>query len=82
MRIRARLIGRYKTIVGKEYIELEVKDTPLLRDVLDAFVSHYPTVEKDRRFMMVCKNSTFTSPDTPLKEGDEVAICPPVVSGG
>lgn len=82
MRIRVRLIGRYKTIAGQEFVEFDVKDAPTLRDVVDAFVKQYPSVERDRKFMMVSKNSTFTSPDTPLREGDEVAICPPVVSGG
>ena len=82
MKVRVRLIGRYKTITGQEHLELEVKDAPTLKDVLDAFVNRYPTVEKDRRFMMVSKNNTFAPPDTSVRQGDEVTICPPVVSGG
>jgi molybdopterin converting factor small subunit len=82
MKIRVRLIGRYKTIAGQEFVELDLRERPTLRDVVDAFVSRYPLAEKDRKFMMVSKNSTFASSDTPLREGDEVAICPPVVSGG
>ena len=80
--IRIRLIGRYKTIAGQEFIQIDFKGGTTIRHVVDAFVKQYPSVEKDRKFMMVSKNNTFTSVDTPIGEGDEITICPPVVSGG
>lgn len=82
MNIKVRLIGRYKTIAGQEVLQFDAKAGTTLRQVVDAFVKQYPLVEKDRKFMMVSKNSALTSLDTPLGEGDEITICPPVVSGG
>ena len=82
MNIRVRLIGRYRTIAGQEFIQFDTKEGTTLRQVVDAFVKQYPLVEKDKKFMMVSKNGALTSLDTPIGEGDEITFCPPVVSGG
>jgi molybdopterin converting factor small subunit len=82
MNIRVRLIGRYRTIAGQEFIQFDIKAGTTLRQVVDAFVKQYPLVDKDKKFMMVSKNGALTSLDTPIGEGDEITICPPVVSGG
>ena len=82
MIIKIKLIGRYKTIAGQDFLQFDVKAKTTIRQVVDAFVKQYPLVEKDRKFMMVSKNNTLTSVDTPIGEGDEITICPPVVSGG
>jgi molybdopterin converting factor small subunit len=82
MNIKVKLIGRYQTIAGKEFLQVDAKEGTTLRQVVDAFVKQYPSVEKDRKFMMVSKNRNLTSLDTPIGEGDEITICPPVVSGG
>ncbi len=82
MLIKVKLIGRYKTIAGQDFLHYEVKAGTTIRQVVDAFVKQFPVVEKDRKFMMVSKNNTLTPVDTPVGEGDEITICPPVVSGG
>jgi molybdopterin converting factor small subunit len=82
MIIKVKLIGRYKTITGQDFLQFDVKAGTTIRQVVDAFVKQYPLVEKDRKFMMVSKNNTLTSVDTPIEEGNEITLCPPVVSGG
>jgi molybdopterin converting factor small subunit len=82
MNITIRVFGRYKTVAGTEFVQLTIPEGNTLRNVVDAFVKKYPTVEKDKKFMMVSKNKTYTSFDTPISEGDEITISPPVVSGG
>jgi len=82
MIIKIKFIGRYKTITGQDFIQFDVKAGTTIRQVVDAFVKQFPLMEKDRKFMMVSKNNTLTSVDTPIGEGDEITICPPVVSGG
>jgi molybdopterin converting factor small subunit len=82
MNITVRVFGRYKTLIGQEFVQLDVREGNTLRNVVDAFVKKYPVVEKDRPFMMVSKNKTYASFDTVIDEGDEITICPPVVSGG
>jgi molybdopterin converting factor small subunit len=82
MNITIRVCGRYKTIIGQEFVQLDVPGGNTLRNVVDAFVKKYPLVEKDKKFMMVSKNKTYASFDTAITESDEITISPPVVSGG
>jgi molybdopterin converting factor small subunit len=82
MNITIRVFGRYKTIAGNEFIQLDITEGNTLRNVVDAFVKKYPMVEKDKYFMMVSKNKTYASIDTTIIDKDEITISPPVVSGG
>jgi molybdopterin converting factor small subunit len=82
MNITIRVFGRYKTLIGQEFVLLDVREGNTLRNVVDAFVKKYPTIEKDKRFMMVSKNKTYASFDTVITQNDEITISPPVVSGG
>jgi molybdopterin converting factor small subunit len=82
MIIKVKLIGRYRTITGQDFLQFDVKAGTTIRQVVDAFVKQYPLVENDRKFIMASKNKALTSVDTPIGEGDEITICPPVVSGG
>ena len=82
MKINVRLIGRYKDIAGKQTVHFDLKEGDTLRDVVDNFVKLYPPTEKDKKFMMVCKNKVLASYDTMIAKGDEITLIPPVVSGG
>jgi MoaD family protein len=82
MKIMVKVFGRYKDIIGKDYIAIDIKEGNTLRDVIDSFVKHYPATEIDKNRMMVSKNKIYVSYDTTVNEGDEVTLCPPVVSGG
>jgi MoaD family protein len=81
MKIKIRLFGRYSEITGKKELDLLVKGDTIW-DVVDVFAKKYPEIEKDRRFIMVLKNNTYTSFEDKIKEGDIITISPPVVSGG
>lgn len=81
MKVKVRLFGRYSEIVGNKELELVVKGDTLW-DVVDKFVKKYPMVAKDRKFIMVLKNNTYTSFEEKIEEGDTITISPPVVSGG
>lgn len=82
MKIIVKVFGRYKDITGKDYITIDIKGGNTLRDLIDSFVKQYPAIEIDKGRMMVSKNKVFSSYDTKINEGDEVTLCPPVVSGG
>ncbi len=82
MKITVRVFGRYRDIIGKDYIIIDIIYGNTLRDVIDSFVKQYPATEIDKGRMMVAKNKVFSSYDTKINEGDEVTLCPPVVSGG
>ena len=49
--------------------------------VFNKFAKDFPSLEKYRSSILFALNSEFASPDSPLKDGDEIAFFPPV-SGG
>ena len=49
--------------------------------VFDKFAKDFPSLEKYRSSVLFALNSEFASPDSPIRDGDEVAFFPPV-SGG
>ncbi len=82
MILTVKLFGRYKDITGKNSIQIDITDDTTIGDVVDAFIRQYPVVEKDKGRMMVIKNNMYTSYDTLVSKEDEIALSPPVVSGG
>ncbi len=82
MKIMVKVFGRYKEITGKEIVRIDITDGNTLQDVINAFIKQYPTVQKDKNWMMVTKNKLLSSFDTTIAEEDEITLSPPVVSGG
>jgi molybdopterin converting factor small subunit len=76
------LYGRYKDTAGTDTLTLTLPHTQTIQDVIDAFTTRYPEFTKDQHHMMITKNGTLTSHQTPLNPTDHIAIAPPVVSGG
>ena len=82
MKIKVKLIGRYKDITGKTELELKIEKGDTIWHVVDVFVKQYPKLEKDKKFIMVSKNNIYTTIDAKIVDGDEITLSPPVVSGG
>lgn len=82
LHLTVRLYGRYRDAAGSETITLQLEKDTSLQDVLDAFVKKFPLFTKDLGHMMVTKNGVLSAHDALLQHSDQVAIAPPVVSGG
>ncbi|MCX6664718.1 MAG: MoaD/ThiS family protein [Euryarchaeota archaeon] len=82
MKITIKLIGRYKDITGKQELLFDILSGDTLWHAVDEFIKRYPVFEKDKQFMIVTKNNMFTNLNEKIKEGDNLTIAPPVVSGG
>jgi len=82
MDITVKLIGRYKEITGQTSLKLKIEKGDTIWDVVDEFIKQYPAIEKDKKFIMVSKNNTYTTIDAKIADGDEIVLSPPVVSGG
>ena len=80
--VTVKLYGRYRDTAHSETITLHLEKGKSIKDVIEAFIEQYPEFSKDTRGMMVSKNGVLTGHDTPFTTADQIAIAPPVVSGG
>jgi molybdopterin converting factor subunit 1 len=79
--IKVLLFARLREIVGHESVELSHGGVHTVRDVWSALQKSYPLPDDFQKSLLFAVNQEFASPETRVKEGDEVAIFPPV-SGG
>jgi MoaE-MoaD fusion protein len=81
MKIKVLLFARLKEVIGLEMVELDRNQMLTVADVWDALRTEYPQVEGFEKSLLFSVNQEFADLYTRVKEGDELAIFPPV-SGG
>ncbi|MFW5914801.1 MAG: MoaD/ThiS family protein [Thermoplasmatota archaeon] len=78
MRIRVRFFASFREMAGREEVEMELPPGTRLEGLTSLLMEEYP--EMSGRAMVV-HNRAYARGNPLLKEGDEVALFPPV-SGG
>ena len=81
MRIQVRLFATYREIVGSRGFTWSSRDGLSLRELVDGVVAKYPRLAGHRDTMLLAVNHDLAASDRILRDGDEVALLPPV-SGG
>jgi MoaE-MoaD fusion protein len=81
MRIRVRLFAIQRELVGARAVELDLSVGSSIEDAWTALVALHPTLAPGRAYVRFARNADYADADTPLADGDELAIIPPV-SGG
>jgi len=81
VRVKVLFFGVLKEIAGAGEDQLDVAPGATLGTVLDHYAGLHPRLSEMRRSIMIARNQRFERPDSPLAEGDEIALMPPV-SGG
>lgn len=81
MRIRVLFFGQLKDVVGRSEDAIEMPAGSRLETVLAYYTSQFPRLREMAASIAMACNQEFSEPDAGLKEGDEVALMPPV-SGG
>jgi len=81
MRVRVLLFAALREAVGEKTLELEVRDSATLADVLAQLESQHAALARYRGRLLVALNQERAPEATPLSDGDEIALLPPV-SGG
>ncbi len=80
MKIKVKLFALGRELVGKEELELQCDDQCSVGFVIEKLKSDYSNFSKLNSFV-VAVNMEYAEMNLILKDGDEVAIIPPV-SGG
>lgn len=88
MKVTVRYFARYRSLVGKSEEELEVPEGITVRDLIEVLKERHPVLKNevfaeddDLADVNVSRNGRYVGFDEVLREGDVVAIFPPV-SGG
>ncbi|HTZ82326.1 MAG TPA: molybdenum cofactor biosynthesis protein MoaE [Candidatus Acidoferrales bacterium] len=81
MRVRVLLFGMLKDLVGKSSDSMELPDHASVRDILARYESTMPRFRESRPSLAFAVNQQYAKAETALRDGDEVALLPPV-SGG
>ena len=81
MHVRVRLFAMQRELAGTREVPLELVDGATVADAWDGLVAAYPVLAPGRDAVRFARNGAYADPDTPLADGDEVAMIPPV-SGG
>ncbi len=81
MRITIKLFAQFREAVGVGKMEREVETGTSIQDLLDQLQQEYPKLTETGKSFIASVNQKFVPYDTPLQQGDEVALFPPV-SGG
>lgn len=81
MKITLRLFATFRQIFNSGEIDYELPEGATTQDLLDDLFSRHPELQRFKGHVVVTINRQASPLTAVIKEGDEVAILPPV-SGG
>jgi molybdopterin synthase catalytic subunit len=79
--VKVRLFARLGDIAGTRKTDAEIGEGLRAVDVYRLLCEKYPAMAGLNGSLMYAVNAEYVDADTPLREGDELALIPPV-SGG
>jgi len=81
IQITVKLFAIFQEVLATDQLQLSLESGTSVSAIFDRLVSQHPHLEKWRSLTRYAVNLNFADPQTILKNGDEVALIPPV-SGG
>jgi molybdopterin converting factor subunit 1 len=81
MSIRVLFFASLADIAGTRETSVDSAAVTDVASVFDQFARKFPPLEKYRSSALFALNSEFAKPESPVRDGDELAFFPPV-SGG
>ena len=81
IQITVKLFAIFQEVFATNEMQINLKSGASVSQIFDRLVSQHPNLEKWRSLTRYAVNLNFAEPQTILKNGDEVALIPPV-SGG
>lgn len=80
MKVKIKAFGISREIIGSKILELELPEGYTIAALKQELFQKYPSFN-DLKSLYVAINNEYAGEETLVKEGDEIALIPPV-SGG
>ena len=81
MHVRTLFFASFRDLFGASEASLELGEGSSVQDLLDSLVAANAALSLIPATAAVAVNQEYASPQTPLSDGDEVALIPPVAGG-
>jgi molybdopterin converting factor subunit 1 len=81
MEVTVRYFAGHRDIVGRAEERVDLSDGATVGGLWELLVARYPRLGGYSGRLLYAVNQEFSTPETELHDGDEVALIPPV-SGG
>jgi molybdopterin converting factor subunit 1 len=81
IRIRVLFFGAARDITGRAELELALNGSATAREALAQLLETFPGLRGFGRSLLVAVNQEYANLDLQMRDGDELAVFPPV-SGG
>jgi molybdopterin synthase catalytic subunit len=81
LKVKVKFFASYKEALGKDELDLELEEGTNVNSLLGILRKDHPKLGNLLETLVVSVNLEYAGYETVLKEGDEIALLPPV-SGG
>jgi MoaD family protein len=81
VKVRAEFYSRLREIVGASSLEISLPEGARVSDLVDELCAEHPALRDFERSMLFGIGVEFVDKQHALKEGDVIAIMPPVQGG-
>jgi len=81
MKVKCLFFAGAKDIVGKSPIEFEINEGTTTTNFKKILLAQHPSLEKILTTSLLAVNQEYVETSVVLKDGDEIAVIPPI-SGG
>lgn len=81
MRVKVKFFSTHREAVGRNGIEIELKEKANINEMMNMLMNTYPELRKLIDYTILSLNHRYANGTEPLKDGDEVTIFPPVGGG-
>jgi len=81
MKVSVLFFASFRELMNTDQVELNLPESFTAGEVLDRVCTNEVRAMSWRRIMKLAVNDCYVAHDTPLKDGDVVAIIPPIAGG-
>ena len=81
MKINVLFFASCREVIGMKKLVMDLDGGVTIAEIRKRIVCQFPQLAGVSKTLQFARNSEYVAEDTPLQDGDEVAVIPPV-SGG